>query len=37
MLFSLKLQRNNQQNALAMDSVKEKVEKKDYIFTILWI
>ena len=28
MLFSLKLQRNNQQNALAMDSAKGKVGEK---------
>ncbi len=37
MLFSLKLQRNNQQNALAMDSAKGKVGEEDYIFTALWI
>ena len=28
MLFSLKFQRNNRQNALAMDSTKGKLEKK---------
>ena len=36
MLFSLKFQRNNQQNALAMDSTEGKAEEKGCIFTVLW-
>ena len=36
MLFSLKLQRNNRQNALAMDSAKGKSGEKVCIFTMLW-
>ena len=33
--FSLKLQRDNRQNALAMNSAKEKDEEKVCIFTVL--
>ncbi len=36
MLFSLKPQRNGQQHALAMDSVKGKAGEKGRIFTVLW-
>ena len=36
MLFSLKFQRNNQQNALTIGFAKEKPERKGCIFTTLW-
>ncbi len=36
MLFSLKLQRDNRQNALAVDPAKGKIGEKGYIFTSLW-
>ena len=36
MLFSLKFQRNNQQNALAIDSAKGKTGEIGCIFTTLW-
>ena len=36
MLFSLKFQRNNQQNALAIGSAKGKTGEKGCIFTTLW-
>ena len=36
MLFSLKFQRNNRQNALAVDSVNGKTGEKGRIFTTLW-
>jgi len=35
MLFSLKFQRNNQQNALAVDPAKGKTGEKGCIFTVL--
>ena len=34
--FSLKFQRNNQQNTSAGDSAREKQEKKAVFFTVLW-
>ena len=37
MLFSLKLQRNNRQNALIVDSAKGEIEEKGRIFTVLRI
>ena len=36
MLFSLKLQRDNRQNALAVDPAKGKTGEKGCIFTTLW-
>ena len=36
MLFSLKFQRNNQQNALAIGFAKGKTGEKGCIFTTLW-
>ena len=36
MLFSLKLQRDNRQNALAVDPAKGKTGEKGCIFTALW-
>ena len=36
MLFSLKLQRDNRQNALAKDSAKGKTGEKGRMFTVLW-
>ena len=36
MLFSLKLQRDNRKNALALYSAKRKTGEKDRIFTVLW-
>ena len=36
MLFSLKLQINNQQNAFVMDSAKRKTGEKGCILTKLW-
>ena len=36
MLFSLKLQRDNRQNALAVDPTKGKTGKKALFFTALW-
>ena len=36
MLFPLKLQRNNRQNALAVDPAKGKTGKKAILFTALW-
>ena len=35
-VFSLKFQRNNQQNPLAMDSANGEPEGKGCIFTVLW-
>ena len=34
--FSLKFQRNNQPNTLAMKSAKGKIKGKGCIFTVLW-
>ena len=34
-VFSLKFQRNNQQNAVVMDSVNGKAGEKGRIFTVL--
>ena len=34
--FSLKLQRDNRQNALALYSAKRKTGEKGCLFTILW-
>ena len=36
MPFSLKFQRNNQQNVLTMDSAKGKTGEKGSMFTALW-
>ena len=36
MLFSLKLQRDNRKNALAVDPAKEKTGKKAVFSTVLW-
>ena len=36
MLFSLKFQMDNRQNALSVDPAKGKTEEKDRIFTALW-
>ena len=36
MLFSLKFQRNNQPNALGMDSAKGETGEKGRIFAVLW-
>ena len=36
MLFSLKLQRDNRKNALAVDPAKGKTGKKAVFFTALW-
>ena len=36
MPFSLKLQRDNRQNALALDPAKGKTGEKGCIFTALW-
>jgi len=36
MLFSLKFQRNNQQNALSVEHAKGKNGEKGRIFTVLW-
>ncbi len=36
MLFSLKLQRDNRQNALAVDPAKGNTEKEAVFFTALW-
>ena len=36
MLFSLKLQRDNRQNALTVDPAKGKTGEKGCIFTVLW-
>ena len=36
MLFSLKLQRDNRQNALSVAPAKRKIGEKGCIFNILW-
>ena len=35
-VFSMKFQRDNRQNALAVDPTKGKTEEKGCIFTALW-